>query len=238
MPSTLEDLVMLQPPTAERPLLGTVILLVEDSRHACEAMRLICQRSGARIRRAESLASAERHLRTYRPRIAVVDLGLPDGSGLDLIRRLARADPRIDGIVAVSGDEALGAAALDAGADAFLPKPLASVSRFQAVVVALLPEPIRPPTLARPQVDTVEPDPIALRDDLCLAADLLRSEPEARTIAYVATFLASLAKDAGDPALAEIAGRIAALSDGTGGVVTARRLAAEVQARIDRLELV
>ena len=94
MPETLEELIMMQPPTTERPLLGSMVLVVEDSRHSCEALRLICQRSGARIRRAESLASAERHLRTYRPRIAVIDLGLPDGSGLSLIERLAGTDPR------------------------------------------------------------------------------------------------------------------------------------------------
>ena len=92
MPESLEDLIMLQPPTAERPLLGTLILVVEDSRHACEGLRLICQRSGARIRRAESLASAERHLRSYRPRVAVIDLGLPDGSGLQLIETLAKGE--------------------------------------------------------------------------------------------------------------------------------------------------
>ena len=74
MPESLDDFIMQQPPTADRPLLGSIILVVEDSRHACEIMRLICQRSGARIRRAESLASAERHLRSYRPRIAVIDL--------------------------------------------------------------------------------------------------------------------------------------------------------------------
>ena len=106
MPETLEDLIMLQQPTADRPLLGTMILLVEDSRHACEVLRMICQRSGARIRRAESLASAARHLRSYRPRIAVIDLGLPDGSGLDLIETLSHAEPGIDGIIAFEYDVA------------------------------------------------------------------------------------------------------------------------------------
>ena len=108
MPETLEDLIMMQPPTPERPLLGTMILLVEDSRHACEVLRMICQRSGARIRRAESLASAARHLRSYRPRIVVIDLGLPDGSGLELIETLAMSEPGIDGIIAISGRRYLG----------------------------------------------------------------------------------------------------------------------------------
>lgn len=205
MPATLEDLIMLQPPTAERPLLGTIILVVEDSRHACEALRLICQRSGARIRRAESLSSAERHLRTYRPRIAVIDVGLPDGSGLDLIAKLSTADPRIDGIIACSGDPSLGEAALSAGADRFLPKPIASVSDFQRIVLELVPESMRPDRLAKPAQDKVVPDPIALRDDLSLAADLMRNSPSHETLDYLAGFLSGLAKTTADPRLADIA---------------------------------
>ena len=101
MPETLDQLLMTRPPTADRPLLGVMVLVVEDSRYACEAVRLMCQRSGARVRRAESLASANRHLTAYRPRVAIIDLGLPDGSGLTLIEQLARSEPRIDAIIAI-----------------------------------------------------------------------------------------------------------------------------------------
>ncbi|MEO1024305.1 MAG: response regulator [Pseudomonadota bacterium] len=213
MSDALEDLVMLQPPTADRPLLGTIVLVVEDSRHACEGLRLICQRSGARIRRAESLASAERHLRTYRPRVAVIDLGLPDGSGLELISKLAQSEPRIDGIIATSGDETLQDAALKAGADVFLPKPLSSISHFQQVVLDLTPANMRPNSLNRSNNDLIIPDPIALRDDLGLAADMLRSEPDHAVLHYVASFLTGLAKNADDPSLAELGEQVRAAMD-------------------------
>ena len=235
MPETLEDLVMLQPPTAERPLLGTLILVVEDSRHACEALRLICQRSGARIRRAESLASAERHLRTYRPRIAVVDLGLPDGSGLDLIEQLARAEPHACGLIATSGDETLADAALAAGADCFLAKPIRSIEAFQKAALALVPVDQRPPRRAKPGNDTVEPDMLALRDDLAFAADLLLDAQDDRTLDYLAAFLAGLAKTADDRELLEIGQRLTGLRDRDADAAMARQLAEQIAASASRL---
>lgn len=178
MPGTLDDLLMTSAPTAERPLLGIMILVVEDSRLACDALRLICQRSGARIRRAESLASATRHLRTYLPRVAVVDLGLPDGSGLSLISQLSRSEPRIDAIIAMSGDDTQADAAIEAGADVFLAKPVSSISSFQSTVLRLLPRDSQPPRVSLPAADQVDPDPVALRDDLALAVDLLGAGPD------------------------------------------------------------
>ena len=233
MSDALEDLVMLQPPTADRPLLGTIILVVEDSRHACEALRLICQRSGARVRRAESLASAERHLRSYRPRVAVIDLGLPDGSGLELIAQLAHSDPRIDGIIATSGDETLQDAALKAGADVFLPKPLSSISHFQQVVLDLSPSKMRPAHLNPPQNDEITPDPIALRDDLALASDLLRNAPSDQTLEYVASFLIGLSKNAALPDLEELGGEVrAAISTPS----TLKQVASKVEAFAGAME--
>ena len=111
MSDDLESLVIAQSPTAERPLLGLTVLVVEDSRFASEAMRLLCLRSGARIRRADSLKSAHRHLAVYRPTVVIVDLGLPDGSGAELIAELNDATPRVNVILGVSGDDGARAAA-------------------------------------------------------------------------------------------------------------------------------
>ena len=229
MTDTLEDMIMFQPPSASRPLLGTMVLVVEDSRFACESMRLICQRSGARIRRAESLHSADRHLLAYRPHVAVVDLGLPDGSGLDLIARLADATPRIHGVIATSGDEACIVEAMDAGADIFLPKPITSISTFQNTVLGLLPEDRRPANVTRPPVDEVSPDPIALRDDVGLALDLLRTDPDPALLAYVGAFLDGLGKCADLPDLRNIGRTISLNAQNKGPFTTPLRLADQIE---------
>ena len=144
MSDPITDLIWNRRPTADRPLLGQTVLVVEDSRFACEAMRLLCLRSGARIRRANSLRAAARHLAVYRPSVVVVDIGLPDGSGTSLLRDLARAQPRVAVLLAISGDDAHREAALAAGADDFLAKPFTSLAAFQSAVLAHLPPEARP----------------------------------------------------------------------------------------------
>jgi len=210
MPETLEDFLMTRPPTAERPLLGQTLLVVEDSRFACEALRLICQRSGARIRRADSLKSASRHLCTYRPGIVLVDVGLPDGSGIDLIRTLAKSDPRIPLIMAMSGDDSVADKARKAGADAFLAKPITSISEFQCAILSNLPAEARPTGLRSVSADEVSPDRIALRDDLAFAADLLAQQPDRQTLDYLTNFLLGIAKSAQDRDLRDVVRDVAA----------------------------
>ncbi len=188
-------------PTARRPLLGLTVLAVEDSRFASEALRLICLRSGARIRRADCLSSARRHLKVYRPAVAVVDLGLPDGSGVELIRDLATAAAPVPVILATSGDTHLARAARAAGADGFIAKPITSLSAFQTAVLAHLPADRRPNGLRAVSHDVIAPDPMAYVDDLAHAADVLGDDQSAQTIAYVAQFLSSIAQSAGDTAL-------------------------------------
>jgi CheY-like chemotaxis protein len=218
----------------DRPLMGLTVLLVEDSRLASEGMRLLCLRSGARLRRADTLHAAERHLRTYRPGVAIVDLGLPDGSGLGLIRRLSTARPRIDAIIATSGDDSLEAEALAAGAALFIPKPILGLAAFQAAILSALP-PGRGPKGPRPlPVGEVDPDPIALRDDLCHAAEIL-SRGGGPGLDYVAQFLAGVAKGVGDEGLMAGAGALgAARASGREGLGEAEGLAATL---LDRLAL-
>lgn len=192
----------LRAPTAARPLLGLTILVVEDSRYASEAIRLLCLRSGARIRRADSLRAARRHLQVYRPSAVIVDLGLPDGSGLELIAELNAVAPRVGVLLASSGDDGAEAAALQAGADGFLAKPIRSLSVFQEAVLSRLPADQHPPGPRVVVDDAVEPDPIAYHDDMVHAADVLSDASDDKMLDYAAQFLRGVAHSARDDALA------------------------------------
>lgn len=195
-------------PTPDRPLLGVTVLVVEDSRFASEAMRLLCLRSGARIRRADCLASARRHLSTYRPSAVIVDLGLPDGSGASLIHELASSDQPCPVLLGTSGDPTAEQAALAAGADGFLEKPITSLAVFQQAILSRLPDSLRPAGMRLVSGDEVTPDPIALRDDLTHVAAILSARVDGHTLEYIAQFLASVARSASDTGLAQAASQL------------------------------
>lgn len=226
----LDDFLVMRPPTANRPLLGLTVLVVEDSRFACDAMRLLCQRSGARIRRADSLAHARQHLKVYRPSVVIIDLGLPDGPGEGLIRDLAHGTPRVDVILGTSGDPDAADRALEAGADGFIPKPVASLSTFQNAILALLPRDRQPPGPRLVRDEVIEPDPLALRDDLALVADVLADNgplsPD--TIAYLSQFVAGLARTSNDPGLSKAAVGLGQSAGNPAETIAARAMLAQV----------
>jgi len=212
------------PARAMLPLQGLTVLAVEDSRFASDAMRLMCQRSGARLRRADTLEGARAHLRLYRPDVVIVDLGLPDGRGEDLIRDLAAQIPQGSVVIGTSGAPEGRALALQAGAQGFLDKPVASVAAFQAVLLAHLPDrsgvpgdDLRPPS----------PDPLALAEDLAHAARLIAEARDPRQHRYVAGFVGGLARYTQDRAL-EAAARSAA-----NGADDAARLATLLRERLE-----
>lgn len=193
----------------QRPLTGLTVLVIEDSRFASEAVRLLCLKSGARIRRADCLRSAARHLRNYRPAVLIVDLGLPDGDGTTLIAELHGAEPRVPVILAMSGDADLAEKALAAGADGFLAKPVESLGVFQQAILSALPSNGPGPGLRLLPDDVIHPDHSGLRDDLAHVAEVLSSAQDTAAIDYIARFLAGVARSAHDPALEAAAAALA-----------------------------
>ncbi|MEO0358588.1 MAG: response regulator [Pseudomonadota bacterium] len=195
-----------QTPTALRPLLGLTVLLVEDSLTACEAIRLMCLRSGARIRRADCLESAHRHLGIYRPSMLITDMCLPDGSGADLITDVIQMTPTIDVILGLSADPTQRAAAETAGAHGFIEKPIQSIAEFQTALLQYLPQ-SRQPKGPRKLNDTpVAADTLALQEDLAHALNLLEDgDNTPATHSYLATFLSGVAQTASDADLEAVA---------------------------------
>ncbi len=79
------------------------ILLVDDHEDTCTGMRMILERRGYKVRTADSVQSALDLAEEFPFELVISDLGLPDGTGFDLMKELRRR--RGDGIhgVALSG---------------------------------------------------------------------------------------------------------------------------------------
>ena len=191
----IELVPIVKSPLDTGPLSGVTILLVEDSKQASDTFRLMCLRSGARMRRVDSLLTARQHLKLYQPDVAIVDLGLPDGSGRGLIKELAkRSWRRRPVVVGLSGDPDGRVQARQAGAHGFIAKPVAGIRQFQQRIISVLPRRRRLRTRS-PECAPILPDPLAYREDLEKAAIHLNQR---RNIGYVAQFLGSIARDTRD----------------------------------------
>lgn len=195
-------------PTAARPLLGLTIMVVEDSRFASEALRQMCLHSGARIRRADCIASARRHLAAYFPSVSIVDMGLPDGNGAELIAQIRDRSGDIAPVIATSGDPDTETAARRAGAHDFLAKPVSSIGAFEQMILQHLPNTARPRGPRVLRGDPPAPDPAALRDDLDHAERLCRGAPDPELASYLGPFLSGVARCSGDTELEVAAQRI------------------------------
>ncbi len=207
-------------------LFAVTILLVEDSRSASEAIRLFAAESGARVRRADSLHSASRHLAIYRPNVVMVDLGLPDGDGMALIRHLASASTPIGGIIALSGHDRgdWQEEALAAGAAACLEKPIASFREFQETILGVLPDATRRRSPDDRHFDLSDRASVqaALMEDMQRAYSLLNEAMQAAdedTIAYCTQFLGSIGEMLGDDALTEMARSVLEDTGAAGGLL-------------------
>ncbi len=105
---------------------GSQILIIEDDAHIRRFVRLTLEAEGHALHEAENYRRGLIEAATRRPDLVVVDLGLPDGDGVDLIRELRQwsAIPVI--VLSARSAEGSKIAALDAGADDYLVKPFGS----------------------------------------------------------------------------------------------------------------
>jgi two-component system, OmpR family, KDP operon response regulator KdpE len=116
---------------------GPLILLVEDEPQMRRFLRVALEGSGYRYLEAptgqEGLTLAVQH----RPDAILLDLGLPDMDGLDLVTNLREWSRTPVIVISARGQETDKVAALDAGADDYLTKPFGTRELLARVRVAL-----------------------------------------------------------------------------------------------------
>ena len=76
-------------PAVDMPMRTASILLVEDDVSLQESLRGFLEDHGFRTHTAGSMAAGRELLRAVRPAVCLLDLNLPDGSGVDLLRVIA-----------------------------------------------------------------------------------------------------------------------------------------------------
>ncbi len=100
------------------------LLIVEDNRRLAGDMHQFLTGNGFVVELAETLAMAAQKVHLYEYDLVIVDVGLPDGSGLDLIRTM-KEENMDAGILIVTAKNAVEdkVTGLELGADDYITKP-------------------------------------------------------------------------------------------------------------------
>lgn len=113
------------------------VLVVDDDPELCELLRTALCREGHVVHTSGSVAGTQELLLRIEPDVLVLDLDLPDGSGLDLCRALRRRGESLPVLIlTASAHVSARVEGLDAGADDYLIKPFA-LAELRARVRAL-----------------------------------------------------------------------------------------------------
>jgi len=102
---------------------GPLVLVVDDEPTMRRFLRPALEGQGYRVIEAASASEALVQATTHNPDLVLLDLGLPDGDGVDVTRRLRGWSGAPIVVVSARDQEADKVAALDAGADDYLTKP-------------------------------------------------------------------------------------------------------------------
>ncbi len=108
-------------PSTQRASARLLILLAERDKYSADFEEYFLRTEGFMVEVALSAAAARQSLREKAPSVAVVDLLISGGTGLDLCRFFKETSEAA--VIAVSVLESRDQA-IEAGADAFLPKPI------------------------------------------------------------------------------------------------------------------
>jgi two-component system, OmpR family, KDP operon response regulator KdpE len=114
-----------------------IVIVVEDEPQIRRLVRLSLESEGCEVHEADSVQRGLIEAGTRHPDLVVLDLGLPDKDGVELIRELRVWSEVPIIVLSARAAEAAKVAALDAGADDYLTKPFGA-AELQARVRAQL----------------------------------------------------------------------------------------------------
>lgn len=113
------------------------ILVVDDDPLICNAIGFALRQEGYHVLLAANGQEALEAARAHRPDLIILDLGLPDISGVEVCRRLRRSTSAPVLFLSARREEVDKVAALDAGGDDYVTKPVGT-AELAARVRALL----------------------------------------------------------------------------------------------------
>jgi DNA-binding NarL/FixJ family response regulator len=115
----------MEPTLAERDLEDVTILLVEDDPRAAKWVRIAMEDRGAKILWATRIDQARLLVERHQPELALLDVSLPDGNGLDLIVELRTRELPCACVVLTGNPESnVARIAAGLGVTEFLAKPV------------------------------------------------------------------------------------------------------------------
>jgi two-component system, OmpR family, KDP operon response regulator KdpE len=114
-----------------------LIVLIEDEPQLRRFIRPTLHSEGYRLSEAETAAEGLRQIEALKPDLVLLDLGLPDGDGIEVTRRLRGWTHVPIIVISARGQEVDKVQAFDAGADDYLTKPFGVPELLARIRVAL-----------------------------------------------------------------------------------------------------
>jgi two-component system KDP operon response regulator KdpE len=114
-----------------------LILIVEDDQAMQKILRMVFEADGFRVLVADTAARGELDARLHRPDVVVVDLGLPDRDGFDVITTIRGWSPVPIVVLTARSAEPQRLAAFELGADDYVMKPFSApelLARVRAIL--------------------------------------------------------------------------------------------------------
>lgn len=110
------------------------VLLIEDSVLITSALTILLESHGYDVRVARSVVEGTRAVSDFAPHVVIVDLTLPDGDGLEVLKALPEKSSRPKVLVMTGqDDEAMRARCAAMGCDGVLIKPVPIKDLVEAV---------------------------------------------------------------------------------------------------------